>query len=75
MKEVATVLNAVRQTEIVDLSQTLEEHIPHFPSHSKFFHNLWGSYWHGVGRDAAKYAAPLKITDGSGSPIRALAMV
>jgi hypothetical protein len=21
--------------------------MPHFPTHSKFFHNLWGSYWHG----------------------------
>jgi kynurenine formamidase len=35
------------RANLIDLSQTLEEHMPHFPSHSKFFHNLWGSYWHG----------------------------
>ena len=37
----------LRGANLIDLSQTLEEHMPHFPSHSKFFHNLWGSYWHG----------------------------
>src|SRR3990170_7715457 len=31
----------------LDLSQALEEHIPHYPTHSKYFRNLWGSYWHG----------------------------
>jgi kynurenine formamidase len=47
MTDVALFRSALRNAEIVDLSQTLEEHIPHFPTHSKFFHNLWGSYWHG----------------------------
>jgi kynurenine formamidase len=32
---------------VVDLTQMLEEHMPHYPTHAKFFHNLWGSYWHG----------------------------
>jgi len=45
--DVATLLNTLREARIVDLSQTLEEHMPHFPTHSMFFHNLWGSYWHG----------------------------
>jgi kynurenine formamidase len=39
--------NLFRETRVVDLSQTLEEHMPNFPTHSKFYHNLWGSYWHG----------------------------
>jgi kynurenine formamidase len=47
MTNVAALRAALRNAEVVDLSQTLEEHIPHFPTHSKFFHNLWGSYWHG----------------------------
>jgi kynurenine formamidase len=45
--DISNLLNSLRHARIVDLSQTLEEHMPHFPTHSKFFHNLWGSYWHG----------------------------
>ncbi len=44
---VASLVEMLRHGRIVDLSQTLEEHMPHFPTHSKYFHNLWGSYWHG----------------------------
>ena len=40
-------VNSLRAATIVNLSQTLEEHMPHFPTHSMFFHNLWGSYSHG----------------------------
>lgn len=44
-------LEAARQllasARVIDLSQALEEHMPHYPTHSKFFHNLYGSYWHG----------------------------
>jgi len=43
----SNLLKTLREARVVDLSQTLEEHMPHFPTHSKFFHNLWGSYWHG----------------------------
>lgn len=43
----ASLIEALRNARAVDLSQTLEEHMPHFPTHSKFLHNLWGSYWHG----------------------------
>ena len=37
----------LKKARLLDLSQTLEEHMPNFPTHSRFFHNLWGSYWHG----------------------------
>ena len=40
-------LDSFRNLQVIDLSQTLEEHMPHFPTHSMFFHDLWGSYWHG----------------------------
>jgi len=43
----ATLLNRLRNSRLIDLSQPLDEHMPHYPTHSKFFHNLWGSYWHG----------------------------
>src|SRR2546427_3176239 len=45
--DVEQLLGALRGARLVDLSQTLEEHMPNYPTHSKFFHNLWGSYWHG----------------------------
>jgi kynurenine formamidase len=45
--DVENLLGALRGARLVDLSQTLEEHMPNYPTHSKFFHNLWGSYWHG----------------------------
>jgi kynurenine formamidase len=47
MSNALEALAALRHARVVDLSQTLEEHMPHFPTHSKFFHTLWGSYWHG----------------------------
>ena len=42
--DLPTLINGIRQARVVDLSQTLEERMPNFPAHSKFFHNLWGSY-------------------------------
>jgi len=45
--DISNLLNSLHDARVIDLSQTLEEHMPHFPTHSKFFHNLWGSYWHG----------------------------
>ena len=45
--ELSTLISTLRQTRVVDLSQTLEEQMPNFPSHSKFFHNLWGAYQFG----------------------------
>jgi kynurenine formamidase len=39
--------NMLNNVRVIDLSQTLEEHAPHYPTHSKFYHNLWNSYWHG----------------------------
>jgi kynurenine formamidase len=47
MSDVSALIAALRNARMIDLSQTLEEHMPTFPTHSKFFHNLWGSYWHG----------------------------
>ncbi len=43
----STLCEALRRAKLIDLSQALEEHMPNFPTHSKFYHNLWGSYWHG----------------------------
>ncbi len=45
--DLANLISSLQQARVVDLSQTLEEHMPNYPTHSKFFHNLWGSYWHG----------------------------
>jgi len=45
--DLATLSDALRNSRVIDLSQPLEEHMPHYPTHSKFFHNLWGSCWHG----------------------------
>src|SRR5208282_5777768 len=47
MSDVLTLLASLRGLRVIDLSQTLEEHMPHFPTHSMFFHNLWSSYKHG----------------------------
>jgi kynurenine formamidase len=47
MLDIPALSDALRSARVVDLSQTLEEHMPNYPTHSKFFHNLWGSYWHG----------------------------
>jgi kynurenine formamidase len=47
MSDPSALIAAIRGARLIDLSQTLEEHMPHYPTHSKFFHNLWGSYWHG----------------------------
>ncbi|HEX5413207.1 MAG TPA: cyclase family protein [Terriglobia bacterium] len=45
--EMASLISSLRHGRVIDLSQTLEERMPNFPTHSKFFHNLWGSYQHG----------------------------
>jgi kynurenine formamidase len=47
MLDLKTFCDELGRANVIDLSQTLEEHMPHYPTHSKFFHNLWGSYWHG----------------------------
>ena len=47
MLDVPTLAESLRGARIIDLSQTLEEHMPNHPAHSKYFHNLWGSYKHG----------------------------
>lgn len=44
VSDVFALLEKLRGRRVIDLSQTLEEHMPHFPTHSKFFHNLWSSY-------------------------------
>ncbi len=45
--DVANLVASLRSSRIIDLSRTLEEHMPSYPTHSKYFHCLWGSYWHG----------------------------
>ncbi len=47
MSETTALLHALANSQCVDLSQSLEEHMPHYPTHSKFNHTLWNSYWHG----------------------------
>jgi kynurenine formamidase len=47
MPDLPKLIESLRGARCLDLSQPLEEHMPHFPTHSKFFRNLWGSYWHG----------------------------
>ena len=44
LMELSTMISSLRQARVVDLSQMLEEQMPNFPTHSKFFHNLWGAY-------------------------------
>ena len=36
-----------QKSQIIDLSHRWEEHMPVYPAHCKYFHNLWRSYWHG----------------------------
>ena len=45
--DVSNFCEELSRANLIDLSQALEEHMPTFPTHSKFFHNMWGSYWHG----------------------------
>jgi kynurenine formamidase len=47
MSDLSGMLASLRSARLIDLSQTLEEHIPSYPTHSKYFHDMWGSYWHG----------------------------
>lgn len=47
MLTISTLTETLCNARLIDLSQPLEEHMPHFPTHSKYFHNLWGSYRHG----------------------------
>jgi kynurenine formamidase len=37
----------LRVCRVVDLSQAMEVGMPSFPSQSRYFHELWNSYWHG----------------------------
>lgn len=47
MKNTAALCKALQEAKVIDLTQSLEEHMPNFPTHSKFFHNLWSSYAYG----------------------------
>lgn len=44
MSDVSALVEKLRALRVIDLSQTLEEHMPNFPTHAKFFHNLWENY-------------------------------
>jgi kynurenine formamidase len=37
----------LRRHRVVDLSQPMEVGMPSFPTQSRYFHELWNSYWHG----------------------------
>jgi kynurenine formamidase len=47
MISLSSLAASLREARVVDLSQVIEEHMPHYPTHGKFFHNLYTSYWHG----------------------------
>ncbi len=47
MMDVSALTATLQMSRVIDLSQVLEEHMPNYPTHSKFYHHLWGSYWHG----------------------------
>ena len=53
MSDLPALLAKLRGLRPIDLSQTLEEHMPNFPTHAKFFHNLWESY--GLGGRSLSY--------------------
>jgi kynurenine formamidase len=40
-------LALLRDSTVIDLSHKMEEGMPSFPSQSRYFHELWNSYWHG----------------------------
>ncbi len=44
MSDLPALLTQLRGRRVIDLSQTLEEKMPNFPTHAMFFHNLWNSY-------------------------------
>lgn len=58
---------ALKQSTIIDLSQTYEERMPNSPNHSKFFHNLWGSY--NLGDRSLNYQ--LSMSEHSGTHVDA----
>jgi kynurenine formamidase len=53
--------------DVVDLSHTLEEGMPNFPTHSQFSHDIWESYWDG---DVA-VAYQVKMNEHSGTHVDA----
>jgi kynurenine formamidase len=55
------------QYKVVDLSHQYEENMPSYPTHSKYFHSLWESYWHG---DVA-VAYQLSLNEHSGTHVDA----
>lgn len=57
----------INQLDVVELSHTLEEHIPIWPTHSRYLHTLWHSYWHGD--DAIDYQ--LLINEHNGTHVDA----
>ncbi|PZE20595.1 cyclase family protein [Paenibacillus xerothermodurans] len=47
MTKYKTLHDLLTQMQVIELSHTLEEHIPIWPTHSRYQHTLWHSYWHG----------------------------
>jgi kynurenine formamidase len=46
-RAVDALLELLASSTVVDLSHSLEEHMPMWPGQSRYFHTLWDSYWHG----------------------------
>ena len=58
---------SLKKAKIIDLSQMYEERMPGSANHSKFFHNLWGSY--NLGDRSLNYQ--LSMSEHSGTHVDA----
>lgn len=67
MLDVLALVSFIRNARVVDLSQTLEEHMPSFPAHARFFSNPWNSY--ALGDRSLHYQ--LIMSDHSGTHVDA----
>ncbi|WHH60368.1 cyclase family protein [Petroclostridium sp. X23] len=47
MKNISLLTELLEKMEVVELSHKLEEHMPIWPTHSRFYKTLWHSYLHG----------------------------
>lgn len=47
MANLSEMIAGIHSARVIDLSHPLEEHMPAYPTHAKYFHNLWISQRHG----------------------------
>jgi kynurenine formamidase len=63
LSDVLAVAAQLRHLRMIDLSQTLEEHMPNYPTHGRFFHCHWDSY--GTGDRSLSYQMVLHEHNGT----------